>query len=64
MGKGANRFSSITDSFLGHRKILMSIVFKKATTMNSHGFSIFPLPLPITNNVRYSTSEKGFVFSV
>ena len=32
--------------------------------MNSHGFSIFPLPLPITNNVRYSTSEEGFVTSV
>ena len=25
--------------------------------MNSHGFNIFPLPLPITNNVRYTTSE-------
>ena len=32
--------------------------------MNSHDFSIFPFPLPITNNVRYSTSEERFVTSV
>ena len=36
----------------------------KDRKMNSHGFNIFPFPLPTTNNVRYSTSEERFVISV